>query len=237
MTQKNYKSELNDVFKNFGVFSKARQYLTHEEDRIRTSTTAAINQAISASSASGEERQDLLSDARENADKAADILLQLHRRLAKDYGRFWRRDIITHQLFAIPEQEIIEAFSLLAVLNQAHIPTRAISFQTRKPGDYGKPRATLLISGEPYVFGLLDCVGELARVIQDSLKNNQTEFLKRIFKQMEELYAKLERFKEFPNRKDPKITTKNYSNLKARIDTCSYQVRRCRKLLEDSGVL
>ena len=237
MVSKNFKIELDDVFKKFDVFAKAKQHLRHEEDKISNATTASINNSVSAGSASVEKRQELLSDAQENADKAADILLQLHRRLAKDYGRFWRKDIITHQLFAIPEQEIVEAFSLLAALNQEPIPTRTITFQMRVPDEYEKPEATLTVSGEAYVFGLLDCIGELSRIIQDSLKSNQTEFLKRIFKQMESLYTELERFKEFPNRRDPKIKTKDYTNLKSRIDTCGGQVRRCRKLLQDRGIL
>lgn len=237
MASKNYKSELDDVFKKFDVFAKASQYREHEKDKISLATRASINNSVSASSISGEKRQDLLSDARENADKAAELLLKLHQRLVEDYGRFWRRDLITHQLFYIPEQEIIEAFSVLAVLNQAPIPMRTINFRMREPDDYGKIRASLTVSGEPYVFGLLDCVGELERIIQDSLKNNQKEFLKQIFKKMEELYTKLERFKEFPNRKDPKIKTKDYANLKHRIDMCGNQVNRCRVLLQGNGIL
>ena len=47
--------------------------------------------------------------------------------------------------------------------------------------------------------------------------------------------AKLELFKEFPNRKDRRF--KDYANLKSRIDTCAGQVRYCRKLLQDNGIL
>jgi len=237
MASKNYKDELDDVFKKFHKFAKASQHREREKDRISDATTKAINKAVSACSASGEKRQELLSDSRENADKAADILLKLHHRLVDDYGRFWRQDLITSQLFAIPEQEIIEAFSLLAVLGQADIPIRTIRFLMRVPDDYGKTRASLTVSGESYVFGLLDCVGELDRIIHDSLKNIQIEFLKRIFKQMEELYVELERFREFPNRKDTRIKTKNLANLKHRIDVCGGQVFRCRKLLQESGIL
>jgi len=237
MVSKNFKPELDDVFKKFRKFVNASQHRQHEQDRIANVTQASIDKAVSACSASGEKRQELLSDAKENADRAADILLRLYRRLADDYGRNWRRDLITHQLFAIPEQEVIEAFSLLAVLGQTDIPTSTIHFLMRVPGEYGKTRASLTVSGEAYVFGLLDCVGELDRVIFDSLKNNQTEFLKRIFKKMEELYTELERFREFPNRKDPKIKTKNFANLKHRIDVCGGQVFRCRKLLQDRGIL
>ena len=241
MASKNYKDELDDVFKKFNVFGKANQYYRQEKDKIEAATKASINNSVSASSASNEKKQELLSDAQENADKAADILLQLHHRLIDDYGRFWRQDIVTHQFFATPEQEIVEAFSLLAALNQKPIPTKTINFRMREPGEFERSEATLTVSGEAYVFGLLDCIGELARVIQDSPKNNQIEFLKRIFKQMEELYIKLERFKEFPNRVDPKYEethkTKNFAHLKARIDTCGGQVRRCKQLLHSSGIL
>ena len=103
MASKNYKSELDDVFKKFDVFAKASQYREHEKDKISLATRASINNSVSASSISGEKRQDLLSDARENADKAAELLLKLHQRLVEDYGRFWRRDLITHQLFYIPD--------------------------------------------------------------------------------------------------------------------------------------
>jgi len=237
MALKNYKSELDDVFKKFNVFAKASQYREHEKDKISNATKASINNSVSASSASGEKRQELLSDARENADKAAEILLRLHHRLIDDFGRFWRQDLITHQQYGIPEQEIVEAFSILAILNQKPIPTRTINFQIRKPDEYEKPRASLTVSAEPYVFGLLDCVGELDRILHDSLKNNQKKFVKQILKKMEEMYTELERFKEFPNRKDPLIKTKNLANLKNRIDVCGGQVFRCRKLLQESGIL
>ena len=104
MASKNYKSELDDVFKKFNVFAKANQHYRQEKDKIEAATKASINNSVSASSASNEKKQELLSDAQENADKAADILLQLHHRLIDDYGRFWRQDIVTHQFFATAEQ-------------------------------------------------------------------------------------------------------------------------------------
>ena len=237
MASKNYKSELDDVFKKFHRFAKASQYREREKDKILNATTTSINNSVSASSASGEKRQELLSDAQENAHKAAEILLQLHHRLVNDFGRFWRQDLITQDQYGIPEQEIIEAFSILAILSQKPIPTRTITFRMREPDEYGKTRASLTVSPEPYVFGLLDCVGELDRILHDSLKNNQKEFLKQILKKMEEMYAKLERFKEFPNRKDPLIKTKSLANLKNRIDVCGGQVHRCRTLLQNKGIL
>ena len=59
MASKNYKSELDDVFKKFDVFAKAKQHLRHEEDKISNATTASINKAVSAGNASVEKRQEL----------------------------------------------------------------------------------------------------------------------------------------------------------------------------------
>ena len=84
-------------------------------------------------------------------------------------------------------------------------------------------------------------MGELSRVIEKSL--DRPEFAVQIFTTMQELFGELERFMEFPNRKDPKIEKdrksageteshpKAFSNLKHRIDVCRNQVLRCRKLL------
>ena len=233
MTQKNLKSELDDVFSSFDVFVKAKQHLSRESTEITNATKTSINNAVSATSESGEKRQELLDDAQVHAEKAGKLLLQLHQRLAKDYGRFWRQDLITSQLFAIPEQEIVEAFALLAVIKQTTLPLRLIHFRTQDPSSYLKTKTTLKVSGEPYIFGLLDCVGELSRIIHDS--QNRTDSVMQVFTRMEELYVELERFMEFPNRKDPKIKTKNYANLKYRIDQCGGQVVKSRELLGKLG--
>ena len=236
MAVKNISSELDAVFKAFQVFTAAKQVLSKESTEITNATKASINASVSANMASGEKRRYMFSDALAYAEKAGRILLQLQKRLKEDYGRFWRQDLITSQLFAIPEQEIVEAFALLAVLKQKDVPLRIIHFRIKKPDEYQKMETTLKISGEAYIFGLLDCVGELDRILHDSLKSNQIEFVKQIFKQMNELYTGLERFREFPNRKDPK-KSKEFANLKKRIDTCQHQVFRCRKLLEDKDIL
>ena len=62
MASKNYKDELDDVFKKFDVFAKANQYYRQEKDKIEAATKASINQAVSASSASDEKKQELKLD-------------------------------------------------------------------------------------------------------------------------------------------------------------------------------
>ena len=233
MIQKNIKPELDAIFKTFQVFGAAKQVLSEESTEITNATRTSITNSISASTASGEKRQELFSDALVYAMKAGEILLRLQKRLKEDYGRFWRQDLITSSLFAIPEQEIVEAFALFAILKHVEVPTRIIPFRIKDSDSYVKKKATLKVSGEAYIFGLLDCVGELGRIIHDS--QNRTEFVVQIFKQMEELYVELERFRKFPNRKDPKIKIKDRANLKHRIDICGSQVTKSRELLGKLG--
>ena len=111
MAVKNISSELDGVFKAFQVFTAAKQVLSEESTEITNATRTSITNSISASTASGEKKQELFSDALVYAMKAGEILLRLQKRLKEDYGRFWRQDLITSSLFAIPEQEIVEATS------------------------------------------------------------------------------------------------------------------------------
>ena len=226
MILKNVKSDLDAAFKALEVYVAAKQHLSRESIEITNETKASIGASISASTASDKKRQELFGDAESHAEKA---------------GKFWRQDLISSAIFAIPEQEIVEAFALLSVLKQTEVPSRIINFRTQDPGSYLKTKTTLKVSNGAYIFGLLDCVGELGRVIEKSL--DQPEFAVQTFTTMQELFGELERFTEFPNRKDPKMEKdrksageteshpKAFSNLKHRIDVCRNQVLRCRKLL------
>ena len=240
MIQKNIKPELDAIFKTFQVFGAAKQVLSEESTEITNATRTSITNSISASTASGEERQELFSDALVYAMKAGEILLRLQKRLKEDYGRFWRQDLITSSLFAIPEQEIVEAFALFAILKQVEVPTRIIPFRIKDSDSYVKKKATLKVSGEAYIFGLLDCVGELKRVIIDSMNRSDSAFAKNVFKIMQEMFNKLEEFTQFSNSfsfsnrrnfSDPDSGSKRQSDLKQKIDVARYAVKNARKLL------
>ena len=234
MVLKNVKSELEAVFKSLDVYDAAKKYLASESVEITDATRASISSSVLSTKVSGKERQDMLDDAEENAEKAGAILMRLQKRLKEDYGKFWRQDLISSAIFSIPEQEIVEAFALLAVLKQKEIPSRIINFRIQDPDSYLKTKTTLKVSGTAYLFGLLDCVGELGRVIHDSL--DKPKFAIEIYKIMEDLFVELAVFTEFPNRRDPKTESKKHiSNLKHRIDVCRSQVTKCREVLENIG--
>jgi translin len=76
------------------------------------------------------------------------------------------------------EQEYVEAVCLLAVVEGKEIPSDK----------------KLKVMGESYVLGLLDCVGELKRMIFDKIRIGDTENALKTFDIMENLYLHLYTF-------------------------------------------
>ncbi|MDH3276715.1 MAG: RNA-binding protein [Nitrosopumilus sp.] len=95
-----------------------------------------------------------------------DLLLTKYRKKATSN---LRRYLITS------EQEYVEAACLLAVVENKEIPSNE----------------KLKVMEESYVLGLLDCVGELKRMVFDKIRIGETEKALKIFEIMENLYLNL----------------------------------------------
>lgn len=87
----------------------------------------------------------------------------------------------TQRHLVVPEQEIVEAASLIAIVENKEIPSIT---------SFG-------VSDEAYVMGLLDCIGELKRHVFDRIRNGDLEDAKRIFEVMENLYLMLYPFASY----------------------------------------
>lgn len=98
--------------------------------------------------------------------KQAEILLKKYQK--KAIGDL-RRYIIT------PEQEFVEAACLLAIFEKKEIPSEK----------------RLDVMPESYILGLLDCVGELKRMVFDKIRVGKIDEATRIFEIMENLYLEL----------------------------------------------
>jgi translin len=98
-----------------------------------------------------------------------DLLLTKYRKKATSN---LRRYLITS------EQEYVEAASLLAVVEGKEIPSDK----------------KLKVMEESYVLGLLDCVGELKRMVFDKIRIGDTNNALRVFEIMENLYLHLYTF-------------------------------------------
>jgi len=106
-----------------------------------------------------------LKSAKENL-RQADLLLKKYRKKAKfDLQRY----LVT------PEQEFVEAACLLAIVEGKEIPSDV----------------KLKVSEEGYVLGLLDCIGEMKRMIFDKIRIGDINNALRIFEIMENLYLHL----------------------------------------------
>jgi len=98
--------------------------------------------------------------------KKAEIILERNQKKAKNY---FKKYLIT------PEQEFVEAHSFLAIIENKEIPSLK----------------SLKVSKESYVLGLLDCIGELKRLVLDKIRKDRLKEANRIFNVMENLYLVL----------------------------------------------
>jgi len=210
--------ELDAIFPHLDVFARSRQLIIVESKDIVKECRESIVAAHSANAAIPGNQEDALKEAQEKAEKSGEILKRLQKQVKNMYGRFWSHDL--NEFFLNAEQEVVEAFSTLAVIKQEEIPPRDIPFRFQDP--YLKTETTVKVSDLAYIFGLLDCVGELKRVIMDSLNRDDSDFAKNVFIDMQELFKKLEPLTQFSN---------SFHYLKPKIDAARYAVNDAKKLL------
>jgi Predicted RNA-binding protein of the translin family len=103
-----------------------------------------------------------LDSAKLKIKKAKLLLVKLKQKAKGDLDRY----LLT------PEQELVEAVALLSVIERKQIPTYK----------------SIKVSGESYILGLLDCIGELKRQVIDQIRIGNSKNAERYFGIMEELY-------------------------------------------------
>ena len=108
--------------------------------------------------------------------KQAKENLKHARMLLKKYQRIAKGDLKKYLITA--EQEYVEASCILAIFEKKEIPTEKI----------------LGVMPESYVLGLLDCVGELKRMVFDRIRTGDIKDAVEKFEIMEELYLHLYSF-------------------------------------------
>ena len=106
-------------------------------------------------------KNDLVS-ARSKIKKAKSLLAKLKQNSKGDLKRYLQT----------PEQELVEAIALLSVIEGKQIPTYK----------------SIKVSGESYILGLLDCIGELKRQVIDQIRVGNSDNAETYFGIMEELY-------------------------------------------------
>ena len=161
MTIKNVKSSLPLISKNLEKTNSKREFLIKNNRE----TVILCSQAIISI------HKNDLSTAKKKIAKAKSELTKLKQKSTGDLVRY----IIT------PEQEFVEAASLLAVIEGKEIPSVK----------------SLKVSDESYILGLLDCIGEIKRQVIDKIRVGDSRRATKLFDIMENLYLLLYPFASY----------------------------------------
>jgi translin len=161
MTIKNVKSSLPLISKNLEKTNSKREFLIKNNRE----TVILCSQAIISI------HKNDLGLAKKKILKAKAELIKLKQKTSGALIRY----IIT------PEQELVEAVSLLAVIEGKEIPSVK----------------SLKVSDESYILGLLDCIGELKRQVIDNIRVGDSKRASDLFDTMENLYLLLYPFASY----------------------------------------
>ncbi|MDQ3836307.1 MAG: RNA-binding protein [Thermoproteota archaeon] len=92
-----------------------------------------------------------------------------------------RHDLYRH--IAVAEQELVEAYALKSVMDDLPMPSMK----------------ELDVTGESYLTGLLDCVGEIKRLVYDRMRSGRGKDAEKLFATMEEIYNAIYPFAAYDN--------------------------------------
>ena len=219
MVLEDTKNELEEVHKSLKTFSNARKFVINENKEIVKACRESINAAHAGNAALPGAQSDQLKKSKEKAFKAADLLKKVQKRLKTDYGKSWRLDLDVW--LSDSEQEVVEAFDLMNMLNEKGT-TRELSFKTQD-STYETVKGKVKVSDSAYLFGLLDFIGELKRVVLDLQNRHDSDTAKKMFELMHDLFKRLEVFTEYSN---------SVPKLKLKIDVARHAVNDASKLIQ-----
>jgi translin len=92
-----------------------------------------------------------------------------------------------YRYIAVAEQELVEAYALSAVMEGSSSPPQLPSM------------ADLEVSGPSYLTGLLDCVGEIKRLVYDRMRSGNEKDAESLFAVMEDIYGAVYPFAVYDN--------------------------------------
>ncbi|MFL6525277.1 MAG: RNA-binding protein [Nitrososphaera sp.] len=114
-----------------------------------------------------------LEDAKSKMEEAKGML--------EEFRTHARHDLYRH--IAVAEQELVEAYALKSVMDDLPMPSMS----------------ELHVTGESYLTGLLDCVGEIKRLVYDRMRLGRGKDAEKLFATMEEIYNAIYPFAAYDN--------------------------------------
>ncbi|MEM3065166.1 MAG: RNA-binding protein [Candidatus Nitrosotenuis sp.] len=157
------------------------------------STKRSLRRISKSLESSLEKREALIKDTRQIVILCSESIIDCHkndlgeaakkiqkaRKLLEQYRKKTDAELYKHLL--MPEQEFVEAVSLLSILQGRQIPAAE----------------SLKVKDESYLLGMLDCIGELRRDVYDKIRLGRADDAKKMFDVMEEMYLMLYPFAYF----------------------------------------
>lgn len=101
--------------------------------------------------------------------------------MLEEFRKYAKEEL--YRYIAVAEQELVEAYALRAVMDDEPIPS------TRD----------LDVSGSSYLTGMLDCVGEIKRLVYDRMRSGNAKDAEKLFAMMEEIYNAIYPFAVYDN--------------------------------------
>ena len=147
----------------------------------------SLEAIVSNLQAAHDSREFLIRNTRESVLMSGRAIMEIHRGNHKEAEQMikksaamiesYRKKADRRQAYLLttPEQEMVEASALLAVVRGRQIPSPSV----------------LGVSDEGYALGLMDSLGEIKRHVVDLLRRDQLRAARGAFKSMEDLYAML----------------------------------------------
>ena len=111
----------------------------------------------------------------------AKIKMEQARTILKEFRKHTKEDL--YRYISVAEQELVEAYALRSVMENTPIPTME----------------DLDVVGASYLTGLLDCVGEIKRLVYDRMRSGNENDAEKLFATMEEIYNAIYPFAVYDN--------------------------------------
>jgi translin len=101
--------------------------------------------------------------------------------MLEEFRRYAKEDL--YRYISVAEQELVEAYALRAVMENMPVPAMQ----------------GLDVTGPSYLTGLLDCVGEIKRLVYDRMRSGNEKDAEKLFATMEEVYNAIYPFAVYDN--------------------------------------
>ncbi len=133
-------------------------------------------------------------------DKAKDLYLSLKKLAHTDLLRY----------LAMSEQELVECSLLMSIVKNETFPGLN----------------EMEVSSQAYLFGILDCIGEIKRMIYDMVRLDRYDKAESLFRIMQEIYSDIYPFSIYDN-----IVT----GIRKKLDVCKILIENTRELITEEA--